>query len=107
MATEEKLDSDYSRWLRDYAASIEANFHDDFVMAKTRFLRWHCLLSRFTDAVNLALKLGRQNFSAVDEAHNELCVASALLNCKDEPPRLSRRLINTSYATSAGHSSEA
>ena len=24
-----------------------------------------------------------------------------------EPPRLSRRLINTSYATSAGHSSEA
>jgi hypothetical protein len=33
-----------------------------------------------------------------------------LLGCNDryhEPPRLSRRLINTSYATSAGHSSEA
>jgi hypothetical protein len=37
------------------------------------------LLNRFNAAIESVLKNGRGHFRAVDEAHNELCVASALL----------------------------
>src|ERR1035437_3150565 len=45
-------------------------------------------MNRFTEAVTAVLNHGFSKFSAVEEAHNELCIAATLL--ANENPRFAR-----------------
>ena len=65
--------------MKAYAAEVEKTFGEEFDAAADRFKDGKVLLDRFRDTVESVLKYGRGHFRAVDEAHNELCVASALL----------------------------
>src|SRR5258708_4196856 len=67
-------------WVKVYAAQVLQNFGQEFAVAADRFKEGQVLLDRFNAAVRTVLKNGRGYFRAVDEAHNELCVASALLS---------------------------
>jgi hypothetical protein len=66
-------------WVKDYAAEVQKTFGQAFDAASDRFSGGKVLLDRFDAAVESVLTHGRGHFSAVDETHNELCVASALL----------------------------
>lgn len=66
-------------WAEAYAAEVAEAFGREFDAVADRFKEGHLLLDRFNAAIESVLKNGRGHFRAVDEAHNELCVASALL----------------------------
>lgn len=86
MAASIPLDDDDLAWLNGYAAEVCDTFGLEFSAAENRLARWKILLQRFTEAVDQVLKNGRGHFRAVDESHNELCVASAILT--DPKPRI-------------------
>jgi hypothetical protein len=67
-------------WLTDYAAEVRSTYGQEFAAAADRFKDGPILLERFGAAIDSVLKNGRKHFRAVDEAHNELCVASSLLS---------------------------
>jgi hypothetical protein len=73
------LDDDTLAMLDEYAASVEKAFGEQFKAAAGRLVGGDRLLSQLTDAMAAVKSHGREKFSGVDEAHNELCVASALL----------------------------
>src|ERR1043166_3326967 len=66
--------------LKDYAAGVTQTFQQEFKAATDRFKEGQVLLDRCDSAIESVLKDGWEHFSAVDEAHNEMCVASALLS---------------------------
>jgi hypothetical protein len=74
------LTADDIDWVKAYAAEVIQTFGQEFDAASDRFKEGPVLLDRFAAAVESALKKGREYFRAVDEAHNELCVASAVLS---------------------------
>lgn len=74
-----ELTADDVAWVRAYAAEVVKTFSNEFEAAANRFQDDQVLLDRFNAAIECVLAKGRGHFRAVDEAHNELCVASALL----------------------------
>lgn len=76
------LDKDTIAMLDEYAATVEKTFGDQFKAAGGRLIGGDKLLARFTEAMAAVKEHGRGKFTGVDEAHNELCVASALLAAK-------------------------
>lgn len=73
------LDDDDIAWLNSYATAVRETFEAEFRAADDRFIGWKPLLERFTEAVDYVLTHGYGNFGSVDQAHNELCIASAIL----------------------------
>ena len=74
------LDEDDIAWVKAHAAEVKDAFGPEFAAASDRFAQGQLLLDRFNAAIGAVLKNGKGHFSAVDEAHNEICVASALLS---------------------------
>lgn len=66
-------------WLNTYANKVKCVFSTRFEIASDRFKSSYPLLNRFTSAIDAVKTNGRSLFSAVDEAHNELCIAYAIL----------------------------
>lgn len=66
-----------------YADEVRNLFGRDVADASARFEDSNRLLQRFLDAIDVMLANGRALISGVDEAHNELCVASKLLKHRD------------------------
>lgn len=66
-------------WLNVYADEVQKIFRTRFESASDRFKSPQLLLDRFTSVVDAVHANGRSLFRAVDEAHNELCIASAIL----------------------------
>ena len=79
------LAADQIAWLEEYRAEVREAFSKVFADAADRFSDGERLLRRFDDAVDSVLK--GSSFRAVDEVHNELCVAKALLG--NTKPRFS------------------
>jgi hypothetical protein len=79
MAGSIPLDEDDITWLNSYAEEVCETFGAEFRDAADRFALWKRLLQRFVQAVDSVRTHGRGYFNAVDEAHNELCIASAIL----------------------------
>jgi hypothetical protein len=73
------LTNDDIEWVKAYAAEVTQTFGREFDAAADQFSEGHVLLSRFNMAIETVLKNGRTHFKAVDESHNEICIASALL----------------------------
>lgn len=73
------LTADDITWVREYASEVRKTFGQAFDAASDRFKDGKVLLDRFNAAIESVLHNGRGHFRAVDEAHNELCVGSALL----------------------------
>jgi len=74
------LSADDIAWVKTYAAEVTQTFAQEFAAAADQFRDGQVLLDRFNAAIESVLKNGRGYFRSVDEAHNELCVASALLS---------------------------
>ena len=79
MAAGIPLDDEETTWINSYADEVCETFGAEFREAADRFARWKPLVQPFTQAVDCVLTHGHGYFSAVDEAHNELCIASAIL----------------------------
>jgi hypothetical protein len=73
------LDEDDIAWVKAHAAAVKDAFGPECAAASDRFAQGQLLLDRFNAAIETVLKSGKGHFSAVDEAHNEICIASALL----------------------------
>ena len=73
------LSADDMDMLATYQAEVLAVYSPLFQNESTRLTGTARLVSRFTDAMSAVVARGRSQFHAVDEAHNELCAASALL----------------------------
>src|SRR5688572_18698624 len=73
------IDKEEAEWIRSYAGEVTKAFGGDFDGAGVRFKQGKQLLQRFTDAIDTLFAKGRGFISGVDEAHNELCIASQLL----------------------------
>ncbi len=66
------------QWLKSHFDTVEATYSQRFKAEKRRFKDWKRLVKRYTQAVTHVLE-HRTTLSAVDEAHNELSIAYALL----------------------------
>ena len=73
------IDPEEVDWMKSHAADVAGVFGGEFDGQGARFKNAKNLLQRFDDAIRSMLSNGRSLIAAVDEAHNELCVASQLL----------------------------
>lgn len=74
--------------VKAYAKEVSDTFGCIFDGEKNRFKSGHRLIVRFMAAIDGVLKNGRGKFSAVDETHNELCIAASIL--RNPNPKFSR-----------------
>jgi hypothetical protein len=79
MPADQPLRQDEIEWMNAYANEVLTTFRAQFDSAADRFKTSQPLLDRFSSAIESVQGNSRALFRAVDEAHNELCVASALL----------------------------
>jgi hypothetical protein len=80
MATPRSVDNADRAWLREYETGTLNHFRARFAAHAAQFASGDALLSRYSDALKIVGKQGRKHFRAVDEAHNEICVADAVLS---------------------------
>ena len=83
MCADQSLRQEDLEWMAAYATEVESTYRARFESASGRFKTWQPLLDRFSSAIEAVKANGRSLFRAVDEAHNELCIASALLENHD------------------------
>jgi hypothetical protein len=81
------LEPEAIEWVNSYASMVRITYSSLFAVEAQRFSQGSLLIDRFQLAVDQLLERGRGNFKAVDEAHNEICVAAELLAYAN--PRLS------------------
>src|SRR5690349_5619865 len=77
--TRSSLTAEDIEWIQAYVAEAVEVFGKEIEAAADRFKEGHLLLGRFNAAIESLLKMAGGHFRAIDEAHNELCVARALL----------------------------
>lgn len=80
MSADHPLREEEVEWMMAYASEVLATFRARFESASDRFKTPQPLLNRFSSAIESVRANSRSLFRAVDEAHNELCIASALLD---------------------------
>lgn len=73
------MDVDDVAWVKAYAREARETFAYDFAEDAERFKDGEKLLRRFDTAIVTVLEKGMSLFHMVEEAHNELCVASSIL----------------------------
>lgn len=66
-------------WLKAYESQVKNAFEGIFRANESRFNDGLELLKRFQASIEEVIRHGRKKFHGVDEAHNELCVAAAIL----------------------------
>lgn len=88
MTTDHGLSKEDIGWIESYRVQVLDIFCSRFEDASARFADGARLTTRFNSAVDTLLERGRGYFRAVDEAHNELCIAQALLS--NSNPRFER-----------------
>lgn len=84
------LDNTEITQLKAYEASTLNYFRARFAAYAPRFAHSEALLGRYSAAMQTVITKGRSHFRAVDEAHNEICVADAVLS---DPSTLGTTLI--------------
>jgi hypothetical protein len=67
-------------WLHSYESATRSHFEPRFGAYQPRFAHGADLLERHSAAIREVIAQGRHHFHAVDEAHNEICVADAILS---------------------------
>lgn len=77
------IDPEEADWIKSYAAEVKKVFSCEFDAAAAHFSGSERLFQRFIGAISTMLSKGRALITAVDEAHNELCIASQLLANSD------------------------
>lgn len=65
--------------LDEYSTNCTHYFHLEFSKHSVRFPEYHKLVAKFEDCINRVKVGGKSLFHLAHEAHNELCVALALL----------------------------
>jgi len=74
------IDSADTVWLNEYEVATLNHFGPRFAEHAPRFAHGETLLARYSNAIREVIAQGRGHFRAVDEAHNEICVADAVLS---------------------------
>lgn len=80
---------DDAAWLRSHCSQIEREFSPFFEDHIAVFPEWPRLIDRLGQARDAVLARGWERRQQIEEAHNEICVAVAIL---DNPNSLVRRL---------------
>jgi hypothetical protein len=80
MDTPRPIDNEDRAWLDAYEAATLDHFRPRFAAHVAQFTSSDALLSRFLEALKVVREQGRRFFRGVDEAHNEICVADAILS---------------------------
>jgi hypothetical protein len=73
------IDAEDLAWLDEYEQSTLNHFRPRFAEYGGRFSHGHALLARYSAVIRDVIAQGRAHFRPVDEAHNEICVADAIL----------------------------
>lgn len=81
--TDQHMRDDEIEWLNAYEDEVLEVFRTQFESASDRFKTPQPLLDRFMSTLSAVKANGRSLFRAVDEAHNELCIACAILENKE------------------------
>lgn len=79
-----RLRKEDAQWLAEYAAEVEAYFQPRLQSQEAVFSGWQQLTKRFRNAIGIVQSKGKGYFRAVDESHNELCIADALLHVTED-----------------------
>ena len=74
------FDEDVVARTQSYRDQVLAAFSDKFEVAGERFRDRERLLKRFSDVIETFIARNSSSFRSVDEAHNELCIASDILD---------------------------
>ena len=80
MNAKQLLSDDEAIWISSYQAQVVTTFTSRFCESGDRFVGWQRLIDPFSAAVETVRRQGRSKFRAVDEAHNELYIAHAILS---------------------------
>jgi hypothetical protein len=79
MNTDRQIKEEDIKWLEDYRDVTSSYYHALFRTSSDRFRNHVQFLARFSSAAEEVRTSGWQSFRAANEAHNELCIAAALL----------------------------
>lgn len=79
------FDKDDIEWIGGYAKEVNDVFGSEFEANRDRFREGQLLLDRFGASIQTLLDNGRGYFRGVDEAHNERCIASTILDSTSSP----------------------
>lgn len=77
-----ELDTSDIEWINNYKQQVVRDFSEQFKKFSDKFAEGNKLLATFEQKIDLVLRDGRSKFPAVDEAHNELCIALEILHDK-------------------------
>lgn len=83
MNTDSAITDDDISWINTYRKTVVETYSNRFQENEDRFADWQRLIDSFSGAVEAVLRHGREKFHAVDEAHNELCIAHVFLSNPD------------------------
>lgn len=72
-------------WLQEYCDAIHLHYNGLFSRSSTSFPESSALLQRFADARDAVISEGWKTWAGLDAAHNELCVAGAILEAPNYP----------------------
>jgi hypothetical protein len=75
--------TDDASWVREHSCEVRDHYSRLFASSGTVFQRAQPLLERFVDASDAVLARGWSQWSALDEVHNELGIAGAILDARD------------------------
>src|SRR5438094_8202175 len=78
-----------AEWIRSHCAEIEGEFSLFFEARAAVFPKWRLLMDRLRGARDTVLTRGWPHRSEIEEGHNEICVAAAIL---EKPNSLVRSL---------------
>lgn len=73
------MDGEDIEWFKGYARETTQFFSTRFNTRQKQFPNWKALIRGFNNAIDNVLAGGLALSRAVDEAHNELCIADAIL----------------------------
>jgi hypothetical protein len=83
--TERLFTEDDGRWAESYVDRVARALRVRLEPHSPRFPESHRLLDRLSAALKAVVKHGWSKFSGIDEAHNEICVAIAILESREPP----------------------
>lgn len=83
MCADQPLRQEEIEWITAYNNEVATTFCAGFERAYDRFRIWQPLINRFSSAIEEVKAKGNSRFRKVEEAQNELCIASALLEMRD------------------------
>ena len=74
-----KVNGKIPEWVIEYIEEVKLYFAKAFMQHESRFPKWQACVKKYTDKYDEIISTSKRSVSALEEIHNELCIADALL----------------------------